>query len=68
MEEGLRVLIYALLRVLDEFEEIEINPREQDFSIHDLLKIIDINIDYHDAAERILKDWKDAHENREYRN
>jgi hypothetical protein len=68
MEEGLRVLIYALLRVLDEFEEIDINPRDEAFSIHDLLKIIDINYDYHDAAERILKDWKDAHESREYRN
>jgi hypothetical protein len=65
MEEGLRVLIYALLRVLDEFDEIEINPRDTDFTIHDLLKIIDINYDYHDAAERILKDWKDAHEHRE---
>ena len=68
MEIGLRVLIYALLHVLDEFEEININPREDTFTIHDLLRIIDINYDYHDAAERILKDWKDAHEDREYRN
>lgn len=66
MEEGLRVLIYALLRVLDEFDEIDVNPRSEDFHIHDLLRIIDINTDYHDAAERILKDWKDEHETRKH--
>ncbi len=68
MTEGLKVLIYALLKVLDEFDEIDINPRDKDFTIHDLLKIIDINPDYYDAAESILKDWKDAHEDRKYRN